>query len=113
MNSDGKRNQQSAATFVISKTIRPAFCRLKIASPFATISSGRRDIFQIVQGSVAYQVLDWMSLRLFGGYRDRDSNVRLERFNDFTAGAELKLEWPQNDDVSQPKEEERVPRRPT
>jgi len=89
------------------------YSRYEALSPFATISSGRRDLFQIVQGSVAYQFFDWASLRLFGGYRDRDSNVRLERFNDFTAGAELKLEWPQDTDVTRPKEEERVPRRPT
>ncbi len=95
------------------------YSEFEALSPIATISSERRDVFQIISGSVGYQVLPWIGLRVFGGYRDRDSNVRLERFDNVTVGGEIRLQFPGADvERDEGERNERVrpgstPRRPT
>jgi hypothetical protein len=90
------------------------FSRYRQLSPFSNVPSGRRDVFQILSGSVGYQALSWLGLRVFGGYRDRDSNLRIERFEDLMVGGEVRLQLPSAaDKAREVQRDEGVPRQPT
>lgn len=63
-------------------------------APAAAQSSARRDHTQVTNLSIRYQALDALSLRLYGNYYNRSSNIDLDTFNQAIAGIELRLRLP-------------------
>jgi hypothetical protein len=55
--------------------------------------SGRSDDFNVATLDLSYQALRWMTLRPFASYRNRDSNIDSESFEDVMVGAELLLRF--------------------
>ena len=55
--------------------------------------SGRTDDFNIATLDLSYQALRWLTLRPFASYRNRDSNVDSQSFEDVMVGAELMMRF--------------------
>ncbi|WP_299692205.1 outer membrane beta-barrel protein [Hydrocarboniphaga sp.] len=55
--------------------------------------SGRSDDYGTATLDLSYQALHWLTLRPFASYRDRNSNVDTESFDDMMLGAELLLRF--------------------
>jgi hypothetical protein len=63
-------------------------------STFSNEPGGRVDEVHLSQVTLGYQIFDWLGMRIFGGYRDRRSNVVNERFNEAYVGGQLRLHYP-------------------
>lgn len=56
-------------------------------------SQDRKDESQVASLSLTYQMLSWLSLRPYGGYQKRDSNIDRNSFKAEIAGVELRARF--------------------
>ena len=56
--------------------------------------SDRRDHYQASSLALSYLPRPWLTLRVFGNYYDRGSNISVDSFNQALAGLELRLRLP-------------------
>jgi hypothetical protein len=64
----------------------------------APVGTERIDHYQLATFSVKYAARDWLSLRLYGQYETRGSDVAIDSFNRTLVGVELEVRMPRDAD---------------
>jgi hypothetical protein len=58
------------------------------------LGTERVDHYQLAALSIKYEPRDWLSLRLYGQYETRNSNVGIDSFNRTLVGFEFEVRRP-------------------
>ena len=85
---------QATTNFGVQTSYEWVYSEYGALGPGAPSGSDRRDHAQLTTLSLNFLPLDWLALRLYGNYTDRESDVQIDGFNQAIAGIDVKVRMP-------------------
>ncbi|MBV8063093.1 MAG: outer membrane beta-barrel protein [Nevskia sp.] len=87
-------NWQATTKIGVAAGYEWTYSAYRALAPLAPSDSNRRDHYQAANLGLSYAALDWLTLRTYGNYYNRHSDIDVDSFNQALAGVELRLRLP-------------------